>query len=400
MITRRKKIVVIFGTRPEAIKLAPVILALKRNKRFKCRVVVTAQHREMLDQVLDLLNIKPDIDLNLMKKNQTLAGFAAKALIALDKCFKKEKPDIVIVQGDTTTTWVASMVAYYNHIRIGHVEAGLRTDNKYSPFPEEINRILTTHLADLHFAPTKWAAQNLIKEGIPKSKIFVTGNTVIDALQMIRKKLFNLRAKSRSIPISIPPVIARAKPVAISSLNYSITNNLITNMPFVLITGHRRENFGQGFRNICRAIKTLAKKFPNYLFIYPVHLNPNVRKHVMKGLKGAKNMILIDPVDYLSFVWLMDKCTLILTDSGGIQEEAPAFGKPVLVMRNTTERPEAVWAGMSKLVGTDPGRIVREVSKILNRRNLALNHRHRSARSRNPFGDGNASKRISNILLK
>jgi len=399
MIGKKKMIAVIFGTRPEAIKLAPVILELKKYPRkFKVRVIVTAQHREMLDQVLKVFNIKPDIDLNLMEKNQTLAGFAAKALTTLDLCFKKEKPTIILVQGDTTTTWVASLAAYYNRIPVGHVEAGLRTDNKYSPFPEEINRILTTHIADLHFAPTKWAAQNLIKEGIPKSKIFVTGNTVIDALLYMRK-LIKHNPKLVNLPTSInhhPDFIAGSNHCNQSSNH----RNRVINTPFVLITGHRRENFGQGFRNICRAIKILAKKFPNHLFIYPVHLNPNVRKHVMKILKGERNIILTDPVDYLTFVWLMDKCTLILTDSGGIQEEAPAFGKPVFVMRDTTERPEAVWAGTSKLVGTDPGRIVREASKILNRRNLALNHRYRSARGRNPFGDGNASKRISNILLK
>ena len=264
-------ILIVFGTRPEAIKLAPVILELKKYpKKFKVRVVVTAQHRQMLDQVLEIFKIKPDIDLNLMEKNQTLAGFAAKALTTLDECFKKEKPDMIIVQGDTTTTWAASLAAFYNRIRIGHVEAGLRTGNRFSPFPEEINRILTTHIADLHFAPTKWAANNLLREGIPKSRIFVTGNTVIDALHIVRKKSFNLRAKSRN------------------PMHYALSS--LQNTPFVLITGHRRENFGLGFKNICLAIKTLAHKFPEYLFIYPVHLNPNVRKQIFKTLKGEKNM--------------------------------------------------------------------------------------------------------------
>ncbi len=367
MRVKQKKIAIVFGTRPEAIKLSPVILALKKNKRFKCRVIVTAQHRHMLDQVLKVFNIKPDIDLNLMEKDQTLAGFAAKALTALDKCFKKKKPDMILVQGDTTTTWAASLAAFYNKIKIGHVEAGLRTGNRYSPFPEEINRILTSHLADLHFAPTKWAAQNLINEGIPKSRIFVTGNTVIDALFIARKYIKSGKLK---------------RPVKL-------------NWPFVLITGHRRENFGQGFRNICLAIKILARKFPDHYFVYPVHLNPNVRKHVMKMLKGERNIILTEPVDYLTFVWLMDRCKLILTDSGGIQEEAPSLGKPVFVMRDTTERPEAIHAGTAKLVGTNPARIVREAILLL-KRPKRLN---RPNKLKSPFGDGKSAKNIIKYCL-
>jgi len=368
-------ILIVFGTRPEAIKLAPVILELKKYpKKFRVLVVVTAQHREMLDQVLEIFNIKPDIDLNLMEKNQTLAGFAAKALTTLDKCFKKEKPDMILVQGDTTTTWAASLAAFYNRIRIGHVEAGLRTGNRFSPFPEEINRILTSHLADLHFAPTKWAAQNLIKEGIPKSRIFVTGNTVIDALHIVQ-------AKIRS---STP------RPL-FSSAHFPFRSSA----PYILITGHRRENFGLGFKNICKAIKTLSHKFPEYLFIYPVHLNPNVRKQVFKTLKGERNIRLIEPVDYVTFVRLMANCALILTDSGGIQEEAPAFGKPVLVMRDTTERPEAIWAGTAKLVGTDYQKIVKEVNLLLTNKRAYIH----MAKRKNPFGIGNSALKILKCIF-
>jgi len=413
---------VVFGTRPEAIKLAPVILELKKYpKKFRVRVVVTAQHREMLDQVLKVFNIKPDIDLNLMEKDQTLAGFAAKALTTLDECFKKEKPDMVIVQGDTTTTLCASLAAFYNRIPVGHVEAGLRTDNKYSPFPEEINRILTTHIADLHFAPTKWAANNLLREGIPKSRIFVTGNTVIDALHIVQQQ--NLPLCKRGMKGDFNTIM-RCFPKREDESGGGIKffdspSHRISDSPFVLITGHRRENFGQGFRNICLAIKTLAHKFPDYLFVYPVHLNPNVRKQVLKALKGERNIRLIEPVDYVTFVRLMANCTLILTDSGGIQEEAPAFGKPVLVMRDTTERPEAIWAGTAKLVGTDVNRIVREASRLLNKpdkqkklnrpkvgRRVGLLEPNRPKRPnkpnrlRNPFGNGTAAKKIVGKLKR
>jgi len=399
------KITVIFGTRPEAIKLAPVIMALKKNKHFKCRVIVTAQHRQMLDQVLQVFNIKPDIDLNLMEKNQTLAGFAAKALTALDKCFKKEKPDMVLVQGDTTTTWAASLAAFYNKIKIGHVEAGLRTNNRYSPFPEEINRILTTHIADMHFAPTYLARENLLKEGIPKSKIFITGNTAIDALHIALKKVrsrnynprFNVSTFVKVPTHNISPFVKGGK------------RGILINFPFILITGHRRENFRQGFRNICKAIKTLAHKFPDHFFIYPVHFNPNVRKYVMKTLSKEKNIILTDPVDYLSFIWLMDNCQLILTDSGGVLEEAPSIGKPILIMRDTTERLEALKIGAALLTGVDPVRIQREASKILYMK-LPLSYRtsrffkktkhdiFQSEKLYNPYGNGNAAQEIIKII--
>jgi UDP-N-acetylglucosamine 2-epimerase (non-hydrolysing) len=301
---------------------------------------------------------------------------------------------MVLVQGDTTTTWAASMAAFYNRIKIGHIEAGLRTNNKYSPFPEEINRVLTSHIADLHFAPTKWSAQNLIKEGIPKSKIFVTGNTVIDAL-LYARKLIKRNPKLVHLPSALKK---RLKYIWVFNHSNQPLNhcNRVINIPFVLITGHRRENLGQGFRNICKAIKSLAKKFPNHCFIYPVHLNPNVRKQVMKVLKGEKNIILTDPVDYLTFVWLMDKCKLILTDSGGIQEEAPALGKPVLVMRDITERPEAIWTGTAKLVGTNSVTIVSKVKRLLTD-NTACIH---IVRYKNQYGDGKAAEAILSICKK
>ncbi len=363
------KITFIFGTRPEAIKLAPVIMKCKKHKGFITRVCVTAQHREMLDQVLGVFGIKPDVDLSLMEENQGLADFAAKALVALDRYLKRERPDMIIVQGDTTTTWVASLAGFYNKIRIAHIEAGLRTYNKYAPFPEEINRVLTTHLADLHFAPTKWSARNLMKEGIPKSKIFVTGNTVIDALFIAQKILKQKKPN---------------KPEKLKKLK----------KPFVLITGHRRENFGEGLRNICHAIKALAKKFPDHYFVYPVHLNPNVRRPVMKMLNGKSNIILTDPVDYLTFVWLMDNCRLILTDSGGIQEEAPSLGKPVFIIRDTSERPEGIESGVAKLVGTDYKIIFKEVSLLLNDQKKSDKPYY------NPYGDGRASQRIVKICWK
>ena len=321
------KLSLIFGTRPEAIKLAPVILALKANPQFECHVCVTAQHREMLDQVLDVFEIKPDVDLNLMQPNQTLAGLTAKAITAIDAYLTDYKPDMVIVQGDTTTVFCAALCAFYHKIPVGHVEAGLRTGNKYSPFPEEANRVLATHLSTLHFAPTAKSKDNLIKEGIAPDKIFITGNTVIDALYLVLDKI-------------------KANPPAIPELPEDLIKS---NRPLVLITGHRRENFGEGFQNICQAIAHLADNYPQTDFVYPVHLNPNVRKPVFDLLSKHKNIYLIEPVSYLPFVALMNRATIILTDSGGIQEEAPSLGKPVLVMRETTERPETVDAGTCSL---------------------------------------------------
>lgn len=368
----KKTISIIFGTRPEAIKLAPVILALRKDKRFRCRVCVTAQHRQMLDQVLEIFGIVPDVDLDLMERNQTLAGFTSRAITALDGYLASEKPDLILVQGDTTTVFSASLAAFYHHIPVGHVEAGLRTGNLQSPWPEELNRVLTTRIADLHFAPTRTNRQNLLNEGIPARNIVVTGNTVIDALFLARAKV------KRN-----PPPILQSK---ISNLKSQI----------VLITGHRRENFGKGFENICRAIAQLARQFPDVHFVYPVHLNPRVREPVMRILaRGAtgsllSNVHLIEPLDYLSFVALMDRSTLILTDSGGVQEEAPSLGKPVIVMRDTTERPEAVTAGTVKLAGANTRNIVKETAALLTRPAL----RKRMSAAHNPYGDGRATQRI------
>jgi UDP-N-acetylglucosamine 2-epimerase (non-hydrolysing) len=365
------KVSFIFGTRPEAIKLAPVILAFKKDPRFSCQVCVTAQHREMLDQVLDAYSIKPDVDLNLMEVDQTLAGLTARAVEAINRCVTKGKPDLVLVQGDTTTTFCAALVAFYNHIPVGHVEAGLRTNNLDSPWPEEANRVLATRLTTLHFAPTELNRQNLLKDRVANDRIFVTGNTVIDALFLARE-------------------IIKANPPAIPGLPETVTANHGPRL--VLITGHRRENFGPGFESICHAIAELARRFPEIAFVYPVHLNPNVRKPVDKILRsaGTDNIHLIDPLPYLPFVAMMNRATLILSDSGGVQEEAPSLGKPVLVMRDTTERPEGVIAGTVKLVGTDQAKIVDEASKLLTDK-AAYDE---MARAHNPYGDGKATGRI------
>jgi UDP-N-acetylglucosamine 2-epimerase (non-hydrolysing) len=370
-----KKISIIFGTRPEAIKLAPVVLELRKYNEFDVNVCVTAQHREMLDQVLEVFNIKPDVDLNIMKANQSLSELTARAIKLLDEYLQKYKPDIVLVQGDTTTAFVASLAAFYNKIKLGHVEAGLRTWNKFSPFPEEINRVLTTKLADLHFAPTQLSKQNLLKEGAIEENIFVTGNTVIDALLIAREKI-----KSNNIPI----------PGLTINLQNGYENNLI------LITGHRRENFGEGFKNICEAISDLAKEFTNHEFVYPVHLNPNVRKPVFEILSRQKNIHLIEPLNYLPFVFLMDKAKMILTDSGGIQEEAPSLGKPVLVMRESTERPEGVDAGTVRIVGIEKEKIIQETKILLTNKAEYL----KMANAVNPYGDGFSSSRIKDILSK
>jgi UDP-N-acetylglucosamine 2-epimerase (non-hydrolysing) len=385
----KKTIAIIFGTRPEAIKLAPVVLALKKDKRFRCRVCVTAQHRHMLDQVLDIFGIVPDVDLNLMKKNQTLAGFTARAITAVDGYLADEKPDLVMVQGDTTTVFAASLAAFYHHIPVAHVEAGLRTGNLQSPWPEELNRVLTTRMAALHFAPTASNRKNLIKEDIPSKNIVVTGNTVIDAL-------FLALAKVSKNPPHIPGLPQALQPTAHASRFTSHSSRLTPPTPLVLITGHRRENFGGGFENICRAIALLARQFPKTHFVYPVHLNPRVREPVMRilspGAPGAMlpNVHLIEPLDYLSFVALMNRATLILTDSGGVQEEAPSLGKPVIVMRDTTERPEAVKAGTVKVVGADTRNIVRAAAALLTRPALYK----KMSTAYNPYGDGHATERI------
>ena len=365
-----KRVSFVFGTRPEAIKLCPLILAMKKHPDFEPHVCVTAQHREMLDQVLAAFGVVPDVDLALMQPNQSLATLSSRAIDAINSYLAEYKPDIVLIQGDTTTVLCAALVSFYHQIPVGHVEAGLRTWNKFSPYPEEINRVLATHIADYHFAPTEWAKENLLKEGIPADRIYVTGNTVIDALYIAVKRVRN---EAPTIP-GLPERLIGGR----------------TTSPIVLITGHRRESFGQGFKNICAAIAKLAERFTETAFIYPVHLNPNVREPVFRLLGGRDNVFLIEPLTYLPFVRLMDKSTVILTDSGGVQEEGPSLGKPVLVMRDTTERPEAVDAGTAILVGTDIRTIIDNVSILLTDEKAY----NAMAKAINPYGDGKATGRI------
>lgn len=373
----------IFGTRPEAVKLAPVIKKLEEYKNdFQSVICVTAQHRQMLDQVLELFDIKPDYDLNIMKPNQSLFELTSNVLLNLQPVLEKEKPDIILVQGDTTTVFVASLAAFYLKIKIGHVEAGLRTFNKYSPFPEEINRKITTCMADLHFAPTQTSKDNLLKENTEEKDIFITGNTVIDALFLTVEKLKN-DEKNNSFSEKVK---------GISELINKI--NPDSNKKVILLTGHRRENFGQGFENICHGVKEIATN-ENVEIIYPVHLNPNVREPVMRIIGNMPNIHLIEPLDYEPFVYLMSKSDIILTDSGGVQEEAPSLGKPVLVMRDTTERPEAVIAGTVKLIGTDKDLLVKETNKLLNNKESY----NSMSKAHNPYGDGKASQRIIDALL-
>lgn len=370
-----KKISVIFGTRPEAIKLAPLISAIKKEKTLACSVCVTAQHRKLLDQILETFNLIPDKDLNLMVKDQSLSHLTSSALKALDLYLKEEKPDLVLIQGDTTTVFSAAVAAFYNNIPIGHIEAGLRTGNLNSPWPEEMNRVLTAKLATLHFAPTETNRQNLIREGISAEFIYVTGNTVVDSLMHIIRRV----RKN-------PPKILGLERELLSGPNKP---------PIVLITSHRRESFGRGLESICRAVVHLGNRFRNILFIYPVHLNPNVREPVDRILKakGSDNIILIEPLPYPSFVFLMYKSMLILTDSGGIQEEAPSLGKTVFVMREITERTESVERGFSRLVGNDYNGIVNEVTNYL------IKHASMPPRiaNPNPYGDGHASIRIVQV---
>jgi UDP-N-acetylglucosamine 2-epimerase (non-hydrolysing) len=363
------KVNFIFGTRPEAIKLAPLILALRREQDFICRVCVTGQHREMLDQVLEVFDIQPDVDLQIMVPKQSLACLTARMIEGIDRHLEVEKPDLVLVQGDTTSVLCAALAAFYHHIPVAHVEAGLRTWNLLAPWPEEANRVLTSRLTNLHFAPTEWSRRNLLHEGVDDSRIVVTGNTVIDALFLALERIQN----RRMVFPEIPAVVMAARSV-------------------VLITGHRRESFGAGFESICLAIAELAVAFPETMFIYPVHLNPNVREPVRRILMkpDRPNLFIIEPLGYLPFVKLLSKASLILTDSGGIQEEAPSLRKPVLLMRDTTERPEAVDLGIVKLVGTGRERIVDETSRFLRGEcgGQALSEVN------NPYGDGQACTRI------
>ncbi len=383
------KVMIVFGTRPEAVKLAPVIHELNlQPSKLKPVVCVTAQHRQMLDQVLKLFEIVRDYDLDIMSDNQDLFDVTIKALGGLKAILRKEQPDIVLVQGDTTTTFVASLASFYCKIPIAHVEAGLRTYNKYQPFPEEKNRQMTTALADYHFAPTEWAKQNLIEEGISSNRIWVTGNTSVDTLlKIVRSQKLGVRRKffeeyfEKKLNLTLPSTTNKSK--------------------LILVTGHRRENFGEGLKNICLALKEIAQRNPDVTVVYPVHLNPNVQKPVLKILSSKENSLedlgniyLIKPLEYAHFVYLMDKSYLILTDSGGVQEEAPSLGKPVLVMRNTTERPEAVKSGNSKLVGTDSNKIVMEVQRLLCDKTA---YQEMSSKQ-NPYGDGKAAKRIVDIL--
>jgi len=361
---------VVFGTRPEAIKMAPVIKALERLESVACKVVVTAQHREMLDQVLHLFAIKPDYDLNLMQADQTLSEITTRVLLGLEEVYRREQPDWVLVHGDTTTTFAAALAAFYAKIPVGHVEAGLRTGNLYSPFPEELNRKLTGAIAELHFAPTSTAKENLIREGVPPERIFVTGNTVIDALLATVKEDYRF-----SEPLSTVLAANRDKRM-------------------ILVTTHRRENLGEPMRHIYHALSAVLDRYPETYVVFPVHKNPAVRHVVREVLGDKENVYLIEPLDYEPFVNLMAKAYLILTDSGGIQEEAPALGKPVLVVRDTTERPEAVRAGTVKLVGTSFEEVYRGLAWLLEDRQAYLT----MAQASNPYGDGQAAQRIANIL--
>ena len=382
-----KKILLAFGTRPEAIKMAPLVKEFqKRVAQFETIVCVTGQHREMLDQVLTIFNIKPDYDLNIMKQGQDLYDVTARVLIGMRDVLKDVNPDVVLVHGDTTTSMAVGLAAFYQQIPVGHVEAGLRTNDIYSPWPEEMNRQITGRIATYDFAPTLLSKKNLLKENVPEDKIIVTGNTVIDALYWVVDKIKNDKALDIELDMEL------------KCAGYDV-GRLSNGKKLVLITGHRRENFGEGFIRMCNAIKTLTEKYPEVDFVYPMHLNPNVRKPIHevfgKDLSDLDNMFFIEPLEYLVFVSLMEKSSIVLTDSGGIQEEAPGLGKPVLVMRNTTERPEALDAGTVKLVGTDYDKIVGEVSRLLDDETYYNQMSH----AVNPYGDGLACERIVSTFI-
>ena len=388
-----KKIMLVFGTRPEAIKMAPLVKEFQKHpETFKTIVCVTGQHRQMLDQVLHLFEITPDYDLNIMKQGQDLYDVTARVLTGMRDVLKEAQPDVVLVHGDTTTSTAAALAAFYQQIPVGHVEAGLRTHNIYSPWPEEMNRQITGRIATYNFAPTPLSKANLLREAVAEESITVTGNTVIDALYWVIDKI----KEDKALNSELQTLLAQA--------GYDV-NRLADGKKLVLITGHRRENFGDGFINMCTAIKDLTQKYPDVDFVYPMHLNPNVRKPIaevfgssspMGGGQVGANMFFIEPLEYLSFVYLMEKSTIVLTDSGGIQEEAPGLGKPVLVMRDTTERPEALEAGTVKLVGTSYNKIVAEVSALLDDRV----HYDAMSKAVNPYGDGLACGRIVETLKK
>lgn len=381
-----KNMMLVFGTRPEAIKMSPLVKEFQKYpEKFETIVCVTGQHREMLDQVLRIFDIQPDYDLNIMKQGQDLYDVTARVLTGMRDVLKETRPDIVLVHGDTTTSTAAALAAFYQQIPVGHIEAGLRTHNIYSPWPEEVNRQITGRIATYHFAPTSLSKDNLLQEGISGEQIIVTGNTVIDALYMVVEKIKN------------DGILSCELEKVLKASGYDISR-LSDGRKLVLITGHRRENFGDGFISMCKAIKSLSEKYPEVDFVYPMHLNPNVRKPIHEvfgeNLSNLKNMFFIEPLEYLSFVYLMEKSTIVLTDSGGIQEEAPGLGKPVLVMRNTTERPEALEAGTVKLVGTDFHRIVEEVSRLLEDQS----YYGIMSEAVNPYGDGKACRRIVNFI--
>ncbi len=383
-----KKVMLVFGTRPEAIKMAPLVKEFQKNADcFQTKVCVTGQHREMLDQVLQIFDITPDYDLNIMKQGQDLYDVTARVLTGLRDVLKEAQPDVVLVHGDTTTSTAAALAAFYQQIPVGHVEAGLRTHNIYSPWPEEMNRQLTGRMATYHFAPTALSRENLLREAVADEHIIVTGNTVIDALYWVVDKM---KADAR-LSSELSGVLAKS--------GYDVSR-LVTGKKLVLVTGHRRENFGEGFINMCTAIRDLTHRYPDVDFVYPMHLNPNVRQPIREvfgeDLGNLGNMFFIEPLEYLSFVYLMEKSTIVLTDSGGIQEEAPGLGKPVLVMRDTTERPEALSAGTVKLVGTDYGKIVGEVSRLLDDASAYECMSH----AVNPYGDGLSCGRIVETLKK
>jgi len=371
------KVLFVFGTRPEAIKMAPLIKAFKEEKIFEIRVCVTAQHRQMLDQVLDIFDIEPDYDLDIMKPSQDLFDVTANVLLGMRKVLTDFNPDIILVHGDTTTTSATSLAAFYHKIKVGHIEAGLRTGNIYSPWPEEANRQITSVLANYHFAPTITSQKNLLKENKDKESILVTGNTVIDALFIVLDKIEKDEELKNKIVASI-------------SSQYDFKHD----KKIILVTGHRRENFGNRLIGICEALKTIAENNPDVDIVYPVHLNPNVQNPVRRILSDAKNIYLIEPLSYENFIYMMSKSYFIITDSGGVQEEAPSLGKPVLVMRDTTERPEAVEAGTVKIVGTDPKVIINESQKLLDE----IGEYNKMSRAHNPYGDGSASKKIVNFF--
>lgn len=381
-----KKVMLVFGTRPEAIKMAPLVKEFQKHpEKFETIVCVTGQHRQMLDQVLELFEITPDFDLNIMKQGQDLYDVTARVLVGMRDVLEKSSPDVVLVHGDTTTSTAAALATFYKQISVGHVEAGLRTHNIYSPWPEEINRQLTSRIATYNFAPTPLSKENLLREAVDEKSIIITGNTVVDALYWVVNK------------IKTDKILDTELQTALVNSGYDV-KRLGNGRKLVLITGHRRENFGNGFINMCRAIKELTKRYPETDFVYPMHLNPNVRKPIREvfgnDLSGLGNMFFIEPLEYLSFVYLMEKSDIVLTDSGGIQEEAPGLGKPVLVMRDTTERPEALKAGTVKLVGTDYDRIINEVSALLDDHN----YYDTMSKAVNPYGDGMACGRIVDFL--